>query len=113
MGIFYNHNDHVRGGADPHAALFTNTENGLSSTFWREFDMTFWLGVTSYSHGLVRGFIGNFWRKCYQTYWKKSPWHSEEICGSNTLGLRLVLQVRAQNFSPPLTTIAGLDGVGL
>jgi hypothetical protein len=41
VGIFDSHNDHIRGEADPHAALFTNTEKALSSTFVRELVMTF------------------------------------------------------------------------
>jgi hypothetical protein len=113
VGIFNSHNEHIRGEADPYAALFTDAKNSLSSTFGRELVITFWLGVTSYSHGFFHGFTGYFWRKCYQNCWRKSRWHSGETRGFNTSGLRPISHVRSENVSPPLTTIAGLDGVGL
>jgi hypothetical protein len=41
VGIFNSHNEHIRGKADPHAALFTDAKNALSSTFGRELLKTF------------------------------------------------------------------------
>jgi hypothetical protein len=51
--------------------LFTAKKKTLQSIFGWAMCMTFWLGLTCYSHTLVHRFTGCFWRK--------SPWHSGEM----------------------------------
>jgi hypothetical protein len=85
----------------------------LSTTFGLELCITFWLGLTCYPHGSVHRSTGCFWWKCYQNSWRKSPCHSGGIYVSSKTGLRLISHIRSEKISPPFTTIAGLEAVGL
>jgi len=71
------------------------------------------MGLLCYPYGLVHIFTGRAWRKYYKNCWEVYSWQSEETCGSTTTGLRLLLPVMFENFSPPLTVITGLDRAGL
>ena len=75
--------------------------------------MTFWLGLTCNHDGSVHRLTEFFWLKSYKKCWRKFLWHSGETCSSSMTGLQLILHFRSENISPPLTTIAGWDGVGL
>jgi len=111
-GIFNGHNGHVWAEANPHVASVHCHQQWFVVMFWQALCMTILLGLTCNHDGSVHRLTEFFWPKSYQKCWRKFLWHSRQTCGSSVMGLWLILHVRSENISPPLTTIGGLDGVG-
>jgi len=74
--------------------LFSTANNALQWTLRWVLCMTYWLGLTCYTHPQI---YWVFWRKGYQ-----NAGRIPMACSSSTMDLWLTVPVRSENFSLPL-----------